>query len=340
MKRTLLLFVLLFTFVVNSQSIFRDNFSAYTTDQQLSGQGSWTNNSALPGGLGICTGLGCLNAKVMATPISYNGYGSSANSVQLKQDTDGCGTAFTATNSTEMYLSMVLNISYAPPTAVDFFRVMAGSNLNTAFRVVVRSFTGGFYVGVAKAGSANVFYYSSAIAYNANHLIVIRYTRAAGTADDIIRMYVNPIITQPEPATADTGTAAGTDATGSFDRMTFRQNAAQGLPTGIAGLVSISGSWSALRFPILSTDLFVDNNLKINTNNIQNGFLEIYSNKIMNNADLKTYDIQGKLLENKIIVLTANDNKIAVNPITNSGIYILEITDENGFKQIQKIIVN
>lgn len=339
MKKTLVSFILLFSFVSNSQTIFRDDSSTYTSGQQLSGQGSWTNNSASAGGLGTCGGVGCLNAKVSAMPITYNGYGSSANSVELKPDTDGCGAPFTAITSTNMYVSFIFNISNASVTPTDFFRVMAGNNNNVPFRVTARLLQPGlFNIGVSK-GSGGVLYFSGALAFNTTHLIVMRYTTNAGTADDAIRMYVNPSMSLGEPATADTGTTIGTDVIGNIDRLAFRQNAFA-IPTGRAGLVSVAGSWSSLRFQNLETESFINNSLKINCSNITNGFIVINSIETMNNVKLKIFDIQGKLLENKIILIKENENKIALNPINVSGIYILEITKEQGLKQTKKLFVN
>ena len=152
-------------------------------------------------------------------------------------------------------------------------------------------------------------------------------------------MFVNPSVSQGEPATADTGTSNGTDVIGTVDRFSFRQNAALGIPSGRAGLVSVSGSWLGLRFPTLAADSFVNNDLKINSSNINNGFIEINSNRNIDNGTIKIYDIQGKLLENKTISLTANDNKVDCKPITTSGIYILEFTDDFNNKKTEKIIV-
>ena len=333
--------LLLISIATSAQNIFRDDFSTYAANQQLSGQGTWTNNSAMAGGLGTCSGAGCVNAKVLGTAISYNGYGSSVNSVELKKDLDGCGTAFTPITSTTFYISMVINISSASVMnqATDFFRIMAGSNSNVPFRVTAMSMTSGFFnIGISKA-SGPVLYFSGVLAFNTNHLIVMKYIKNAGTADDAVAMFVNPSVSQGEPATADTGTTSGTDVIGNVDRFSFRQNAALGIPSGRAGLVSVSGSWLGLRFPTLATDDYVNTDFKINSSNINNGFIEINSDRNIDNGKIKIYDIQGKLLENKTISLTANENKVDCKPITTSGIYILEFTDDFNNKKTEKIIV-
>jgi hypothetical protein len=339
MKKLLLtLFVLPFV-SLNAQSIFRDNLSTYTSNLQLSGQGTWTNNSSNAGGLGNCSGALCTNARVLATSMSYLNYGTSANSLELKPDTDGCGTAFTAATGTNVYVALVLNISNAlAPTPTDFFRVMSGSNSNVAFRLTLQSFGSGFYVGVSK-GNGPVFYYSSPINYNTNHLIVLRYTKAAGTNDDVVRMYINPTVIQSEPATPDMAASTGTDASGNVDRLCFRQNAATGLPTGRAGLISISNSWSALAFPNLSNDQFTKSNFIISSNDVSNGILIVNSELQLDNTTLSIYDLQGRKIESKTISLTTNENTIAIQPILNSGIYIVEIVS-NDKRFTQKIVVN
>lgn len=340
MKKTLLLITLFFFGVSQSQNIFRDYFNTYTTGAQLSGQGTWTNNSSNPGGLGNCTGAICTNAQVLPTAISYINYGSSPNSIQLKPDTDGCGTAFTPSNSTNLYVGMVLNISNAVSASpTDFFRVMSGSNSNVAFRVTLQSFTGGFYVGISKA-NGSVFYFSQAISYNTNHLIILKYTRAAGTTDDAVRMYVDPSAGSSEPAMPDMATTTGTDAIGSIDRMCFRQNASIGLPTGRVGLISVSGSWTGLTFPTLANETFEKTNFVVSTSEINSGILKINSSSNFENSNIKIYDLQGRIIENKIISLTNNENLISINPIQNKGIYIVEITTNDESKFSQKIFVN
>lgn len=340
MKKTLLLITLSFFGLSQSQNIFRDYFNTYTTGTQLSGQGTWTNNSANAGGLGNCSGAICTNAQVLPTAISYINYGSSPNSIQIKPDTDGCGTAFTASNSTNLYVGMVLNISNAVSTSPqDFFRVMSGSNSNVAFRVTLQSFTGGFYVGISKA-NGSVFYFSQAIAYNTNHLIILKYTRGAGTTDDALRMYVDPSFGSGEPATPDMATTTGTDITGSIDRMCLRQNYFTGLPTGRIGLISVSGSWTGLSFPSLANENFEKNNFIVLTDEIKSGILKINSNSNFENSKIKIYDLQGRIIENKSTSIVENENLISINPIQNKGIYIVEITTNDETKFSQKIFIN
>lgn len=341
MKKVILIVLIIVANSLNAQNIFRDDFSAYTTNQQLSGQGVWTNNSSAPGGLGSCTGTTCVNAKVIPTAISYSNYGSSANSIELKNNVDGCGRSFTAFNGGTMYVSMVINISQAPTInlATDFFRIMAGSNSAIPFRLTAMSVTPGFFsIGVSK-GSGPVFYYSQQLPMNTNHLIVCKYITNTGAANDIVAMYVNPVAQLGEPATADAGFASGTDVVGNIDRMCFRQNVAVGVPFDRAGLISVSGTWTGLKFPALGTDQFENNEITINASQLKNGFLNISSNQALENNLLQIFDIGGKLLESKTILLNSSDNLILTETNFMSGIYILKLTNNEGLNRSEKVLV-
>jgi hypothetical protein len=341
MKKLILIILIVVVNSLNAQNIFRDDFSTYTTNQQLSGQGVWTNNSSAAGGLGSCTGATCVNAKVIPTAISYNNYGSSANSIELKNNLDGCGRSFTAFNGGTMYFSMVINISqaYTINLATDFFRIMAGSNSAVPFRLTAMSITPGFFsIGVSK-GSGPVFYYSQQLAMNTNHLIVCKYITNPGATNDIVAMYVNPSIQLGEPATADAGFSTGTDVVGNIDRMCFRQNVALGVPVGRAGLISVSGTWLGLRFPALGTIQYENNEITINASQLKNGFLNISSNRALENNLLQIFDIRGQLLENKTISLKSNDNLIVTKTILMSGIYILKLTNNEGLNMFKKVLV-
>ena len=95
MKKILLSIISLIASVSFAQNVFQDSFVTYNSNAQLSGQGVWTNNSSLPGGLGTCVGIGCLNAFVIDQNSSASGYGSSTKAFSLTPNTDGCGRAFT-----------------------------------------------------------------------------------------------------------------------------------------------------------------------------------------------------------------------------------------------------
>lgn len=86
MIKKLLFLALLNSFALCSQIIFDDNFSSYTAGQPLSGQGTWTNNSSLNGGLGACSGFGCISSSIVNTSISYPNYGTATKSLSISSN--------------------------------------------------------------------------------------------------------------------------------------------------------------------------------------------------------------------------------------------------------------
>jgi hypothetical protein len=337
--KKLAIIIALFVFVLGySQNVFQDNLNSCTVNNQLSGQGTWTNNSS-NGGTGACTGALCSNAKVLTPGFSYLNYGTSINSLQLLTDTDGCGTLFTPVTSGDMYVGFMINVSSAFTSPNDFFRVNNGSFITTTFRVFIKTVTGNtFSIGISKGASGNATVYTTnAYAFNQDHLIILKYSQLAGAADDLLNLYVNPVMANGVPTTPDATTSSGTDQSGSVDRLVFRQNTTS-TPSGRAGLVSVAKSWTGLIFPTMAQADFSKEKFSINTNEAKNGLLQINSIENIENAQLFIYNIDGKLLENKVISLANSYNSITINPISSSGIYIVSITS-NGVDYKQKVVI-
>ncbi len=338
MKKTAIFFAL-FTFIFGySQNVFQDNLNSYTVNNQLSGQGTWTNNTS-NGGTGACAGAICSNAKVLTPGFSYLNYGTSLNSLQLLTDTDGCGTLFTQVTSGDMYVGFLINISSAATSPNDFFRVNNGSFITTTFRVFIKMISGNtFVIGISKGASGNATVYTTnAYAFNQDHLLILKYSQLAGAADDLLNLYVNPVMANGVPTTPDATTSAGTDQSGAVDRLVFRQNTTF-TPTGRAGLVSLAKSWTGLIFPTMSQANFSKEKFTITANEANNGLLQINSIENFDNAQLSIYNMNGKLLENKAISLVNASNTIAINPISTAGVYIVSVS-VNGAAYNQKVIV-
>jgi len=343
MKKILLSILTLTVSLTYAQNIFQDSFTSYNSNAQLSGQGVWTNNSSLPGGLGACVGAICQNALLVDKTMSATGYGSSTKAFSLTPNTDGCGRAFTPfTTNGDLYVGMVINITNAQSSPIDFFRVLSGGNFTTTFRVLVQPTSGSTYsIGIRKGDTANpTVYTTNSYNYGTDYLLIFKYTQAAGTNDDTITLYANANYATGESGnTASATNFAGNDQSGNIDRLSFRQNAGPaGLPTGNVSLISVSTTWEGLTFN-LSTNEFNRNTFTITSNQVDNGVLTIKSGITLENARLTIYDIQGRKIETKTITLDESINDVAINPIQNSGVYVVEITSSNNQRFTQKIIV-
>ena len=343
MKKILLSIITLTASVSFAQNIFIDSFASYNSNAQLSGQGVWTNNSSLPGGLGGCTGFGCQGAQVVNQNISAAGYGSSTKAFSLTPNTDGCGRAFTPfTANGDLYVGMVMKISsFTAGTSTDFFRVLSGGNFTTTFRMLVQPTSGSTYnIGIRKGDTANpTVYTANSYNYGTDYLLIFKYTQAAGVNDDTITLYANANYAAGEAGNTVSATNfAGNDQAGNIDRMSFRQNAGPaGMPTGFVSLISVSTTWDGLP---LANQQFSKENFTIASNQVSQGVLNVKSNITLEKAILTIYDIQGRTIDTKNISLEETINDIAINPIRNSGVYIVEIKTDANKRFTQKIIVN
>lgn len=339
MKKLLLYFILLIVGICQSQNVFQDNLDSYNVNSQLSGQGTWTNNSS-NGGTGACTGAICPNAQVQSSGFSYLNYGTSSNSLQLLADTDGCGTLFTPITSGDFYVGLMINLSSSATSPNDFFRVNSGNAFVTTFRIFIKTVTANsFTIGISKGGSGNaIAYTTSSFGFNQDHLLILKYSIQSGASDDALNLYVNPVIANGVPASPDATTNSGTDQSSSVDRLVFRQNATA-TPTGRAGLVSVAKSWTGLIFPNMNTTSFEKNQFEIANSNIKSGILSIKSVENIDDLIIKIYDIDGKVIETKETSLNNQINDIAIKPIQESGIYIIEIIGKKNIKFSQKIVV-
>ena len=340
MKKLLLSFAILSIAFGNAQNIFQDNFNSYTTGVQLSGQGIWSNQTS-GGGLGSCVGGGCTNSMVLPISMSYVGWGTSTNSLEVRPNLDGNGRIFTAVTSGDLYVGFLINLSNAQANNnSDFFRVMNLSNATTTYRLYVTPTTGGFFVGAAKGANGNpISFTTNSYVYNQDHLIIVKYSQGTGTSDDIVSLYVDPIYNNGVPGSADATVTSGLDQAGNVDRLAFRQNWTNGMPTGIVGMPSVALTWETLTFN-LSNDQFNKNTFVITSNEIKNGLLSIKSNIEVEKAILKIYDLQGRTIETQILNIAEQINDVAVNPILNTGIYVIEIKGDNNVRFTQKISVN
>ncbi len=337
--KKLLLYITILTFGIGySQNVFHDDISSYTAGTDLNGNGSWTNNSS-SAGTGSCTGALCTNSQVFTKNMSYTNYGSTTKCLTLAPDLDGCGHLFTPVTTGDMYVGFMCNISTSVTSPNDFFRVCSGNSLNTTFRIFIKTVSASsFAIGISKGASGNaVAYTNSSYSFNQDHLIILKYTQSSGAADDVLNLYVDPVMANGVPLSADATTSSGTDQAGNVDRLVFRQNATN-TPTGFASLVSVALSWTGLIFSNLTSNEFQKASFVINTSEVKSGNFSLQSKQNLSNASLKIYNLEGKIIENRTLSILEDWNTLTINPIQNSGVYILEITS-NEINYNQKFIV-
>ncbi len=339
MKNFIFLFSLLIV-QLNAQNIFHDDFDSY--GGQLNGQGTWSNDPA-NGGLGNCVGPGCVNSLILPNFMSYIGYGSADNSLEIVPNKDGVGTTFPVVKSGDIFVSFVMNLSNAQTNDnSDFFRVMSLSNLTTTYRLyVITDSMGGFKIGAAKGANGNpISFTAKSFNYNKDHLIVTKYTQLPGTSDDVLTIFIDPTFKAGEPVTPDAIVLSGFDQSGDIDRLAFRTNWTKGMPTGRVALPSVAKTWATLKYSGVATQDLQDDQFKWLKNDLENGLILLDATNKIINPIIEIYDVLGRLVESRKTNIDSGINNIQVNPITNPGIYVIKIVSNNDLMSVQKALVH
>ena len=307
-----------------------DGFN-YTVGQSLNRQISW-------GGLISPTDEN--DVSIIAGNLSYSGLSaSSGNKINFSALSTGSDPykLITPQNSGTVYYSFLLKInSMAGATnprgmyiaSFLFDEFFLGGTLWTK-RVDDTNFNLG--IEVRTVNVSNTF---SATSYQTGqtYLIVVSYTFNSGASNDIVKLWVNPIINGSEPTSTVTDSHTETDVP-KIDG--FRINA--GLPNDTPNVeideLRIGTSWASVT---------PSGPLNITQNNISG--LNIYPNPVVNgtfyvdtDADaiksVSIFDVLGK----EVSKTTISGNTVNVNNLRN-GVYIVKIT-EAGKTATKKLVI-
>jgi hypothetical protein len=226
-------------------AVFVENFE-YVAATLLTANG-WTAHS----------GAGVNAIPVAADNLTYTGYPSV---------TGNCaGTTFTGTTSAEDvnksftaltvgsgYMSFLVNIPTTTNISSDYFThfmsATAGDFKGRVFWKKDPGVSGNIAFGLTKAGAAAVAAFTGYnYQFGTTYLIVMRYDLIPGATNDVIKLWVNPVIGPTEPVTADLSApdVTGTDIA-SISAVAIRQ----GNPTSPVKVdgIRVAHSW-ALLFP-------------------------------------------------------------------------------------------
>lgn len=203
------------------------------------------------------TGTGSF-LQVSAGSLSYTGYPSSGvgNKLDFISTTASAEDTFrnfpTQTSGTT-YGAFMVNVTNTTGLALntsttgDYFAGFISSTSTTAFvnRVTIRagSVPNTYQLGLRATGNAgNVQTFSTTdLPVGTTALVVISYQIVAGATNDVCNMWVNPVITSPEPAPTLTQTSAADNA--DVGRFFFRQGNA-GTPNASVDGVRVGNSWA------------------------------------------------------------------------------------------------
>jgi hypothetical protein len=198
MKKNLLFYLLMstlfvagFSFRGNAQLLFEENF-AYPVGDLLTAHG-WTAHS----------GTGTNSIAATAASITYSNYQSSGIGEEITMTTSGedVNKQFTTQTSGSIYAGLLVNIASATTTG-DYFFHLGPTSLGTTFKAklfVKKDASNNLAFGISQASNtANYSGFNYAI--STTYLLVVKYTIVSGSANDVVNLFINPVIGDPEPA--------------------------------------------------------------------------------------------------------------------------------------------
>lgn len=198
--------------------------------------------------------------QVTAGSLSYTGYPSSGvgnklNIISTTASAEDTFRNFPTQTSGTTYAAFMVNVTDTTGLAAnssttgDYFAGFISSTSTSAFvnRVTIRagSVANTYQLGIRATGNAgNTQTFSTTdLPVGTTALVVISYQIVSGAANDICKMWVNPVITSPEPAPTLTQTSAADNA--DVGRFFIRQGSA-GTPNASVDGLRVATSWASL----------------------------------------------------------------------------------------------
>ncbi|WP_396174583.1 T9SS type A sorting domain-containing protein [Flavobacterium sp.] len=301
----------------------------YATGSALQTQTGWT---ALNTGDDLAIVAGSLNYTALqvstGNKLAFGGAGIDA------------GKDFTSQTTNTVYFSILLNVTDLTATTsttggyiAGFVQGTSSSFGGTLWLNKVSEST--FNIGVnPRTTAANTVYSTGPYNTNTTYLVVISYTFNDGTANDIVKLWINPSsLGATEPTASATATNAGTDLT-SVGRLLIRQGSATDTPNVELDEFRIGTTWA---------EVTPQNSANVNENAIAG--LKIYPNPnsgstlyvtsdLIGDKSVVVFDVLGKQI---LKVANATDNGINIGNL-KAGIYMVKVS-QDGKSATRKLVV-
>jgi hypothetical protein len=298
----------------------------YTVANALGAEQMWTNANS---GDDIVVASGNL---------SYTGLTSNGNSISFDGAGIDCFSPITPTSAGTVYYSFLMNVSTMAGVTNTSGGYLAGfgetsTNLGSTLwtkRIDDTSYNLGIEVRTANA--ANTTFDTNVYQTGQTYLVVVGYAFNAATgSDDVVSLWVNPVVGDPEPTATITDTHAATDL-GNISYFFLRQDSATETPSILIDELRIGTAWADV-VPVTAS--LTDNNingLTMYPNPVSGGTLNFTStaNAAMS---VQIFDLLGKeVLKSNVVNNTVNVAKLT------AGVYVVKITEE-GKTATRKLVI-
>ena len=298
----------------------------YTVANALGAEQMWTNANS---GDDILVADGNL---------SYTGLTSNGNSISFDGAGIDCFSPITPTSAGTVYYSFLLNVpTMAGATDANggYFAGFGETSTNLGAtlwtkRIDDASFNLGIEVRTANA--ANTTFDATTYQTGQTYFVVVGYAFNAATgSDDVVSLWVNPVVGNAEPATTITDTHAATDLV-NISYFFLRQDSTTETPSILIDELRIGTAWADV-VPVTAS--LTDNNingLTMYPNPVTGGTLHLTSTA---NATMSVqiFDVVGK----EVVKADVVNNTVNVAKLT-AGVYVVKITEE-GKTATRKLVV-
>ncbi len=231
----LLAFLVLLSSTGLAQPLLTESFNYANTT--LLSSANWT----------ALAGTGTNNIAVTTGNISYAGTiaNGSGNKTTLVNNGQDVYRTYTAT-STNLYSSLIVNVSAAQATGDYFYALMTGTSLTTGAKLYIRSNGAGFSFGVLRGTGGTPEYETTVRSFGTNYFLVLKYEVIAGTTNDVVKLFVDPSpAAEPGTATVSYSAAAGTDMS-SLSAAGLFQGTATDAPSLQLDGINVGTSWTSV----------------------------------------------------------------------------------------------
>jgi len=205
-------------------------------------------------GLQTQTGWTLLNSgddlAIVSGSLTYPGLlGSTGNKVSFAGGGIDAAKVFTQQTTGTMYFSFLLNVTSLGSlntTGGYFTAFNEGTGTNFGATVWLRSDGAGYDIGInPRTTAANTVWSTGTTTVNTTVLVVIAYQVVTGTANDVVRLWINPVPGVAEPSATLSATNAGTDLA-NLNRIILRQDSATTTPNVEMDEFRIGTTWASV----------------------------------------------------------------------------------------------
>jgi hypothetical protein len=226
---------------VTAAPLFTEDFN-YALGSQLNGQGGWAAHS------GAGTNPQTINT---AGGLSYTGFpGSGVGNLLGPLATSGEDNnhAFTGQTTGAVYAAFMINVATSQATGDYLFHFFDGPIASNIFRgrVFVKKdvSTTNYAFGIQVGSAASASYTGFTFTPGSTHLLVVKYSFVPGTTNDVVSLFVDPVINCNEPnATLTTTDASQTDAV-NLDGVAIRQGSSSNAATAQIDGIRVATNWA------------------------------------------------------------------------------------------------